>query len=151
MAPRRRKALAGAWWSSRLVTSWGLEHGQVLAAGGHGVNHVVLVVGLDDVNLQQAHRDVSSINIVKSGCSGRVVAAMALSMAWRMSSSEMPCLRALGRTSTATTVVVTVSVGYPLGPWAGSRQGSGGAPGRRDGESGCWDDQRVGGRWRPCR
>jgi hypothetical protein len=34
---------------------------------------------------------------------------MALSMAWRMSSSEMPCLPALGRFSTATAVVETQS------------------------------------------
>ena len=63
--------LAGAWWSSRLVTSWGLEHGQVLAAGGHGVNHVVLVVGLDDANLQQARRCVGDVVEVVPGGDGR--------------------------------------------------------------------------------
>ena len=52
---------------------------------------------------------LAPISIVNSGCSGRVIATIALSMAWRMSSSETPCLRALGRISTTTTLVVVVS------------------------------------------
>jgi hypothetical protein len=39
------------------------------------------------------------------------MAAIALLMAWRMSSSEIPCLRALGRISTTTTLVVASTSG----------------------------------------
>ena len=46
--------------------------------------------------------------IVKSGWSGVVIAATALLNQFRMSSSEIPCLRALGEISTVTTLASIV-------------------------------------------
>lgn len=71
------------------------------------MDDVVAVVHGDDTDLEQLRGMVGADQHVQSGWSGVVIAATALVQAWRMLSSDIPCLRALGTISTATTLVVT--------------------------------------------
>lgn len=75
------------------------------------MDHVVVVVVCDDADFEEPSGFVWSDDHGEVGLVGTVMEATAFSNAWRMSSSEIPCLWALGRISTATTLVVTVFVG----------------------------------------
>ena len=72
------------------------------------MDHVVLIVGLEQSDFEQSGPAIGSDDHREVGRSDRVIDAIALLIAWRMSSSEIPCLRALARISTATTLVVAV-------------------------------------------
>ena len=75
------------------------------------MDHVVVVVVRDDADLEEPTGSSGPMIMEKSGWSGTAMEATAFSNAWRMSSSEIPCLWALGRISTATTLVVVLRVG----------------------------------------
>jgi hypothetical protein len=57
---------------------WLVDHGQVLVPSRHRVDHVVLVVGLDDTDLESCALVAGPMTMEKSGCSGLVIAAIAL-------------------------------------------------------------------------
>lgn len=54
------------------------------------MDHVVLIVGFDDADFDQDGAGSGPTSRVKSGWSGREIDAVALLIAWRMS-SEIPC------------------------------------------------------------
>ena len=74
------------------------------------MDHVVVVVVRDDADLEEPTGLVWSDAHGEVGLVRHGDGTTAFSNAWRMSSSEIPCLWALGRISTTTTLVVAVFV-----------------------------------------